>query len=211
MDVILKKRKSQIDFSDTYLPPKIGFFNTGSTSTFEVSLPERKVNIKEFVSKICKVDDLTKNSILKPGLEQLHELPLVTESIKLQRKKRKLEREKTKGDKWFNMPATEMTEEIKNDLTALQMRSILNPKHFYKKNDLKVLPKYFQVGTVMDNAEDFYHARVPKKQRKQTLVEELLADAQFKQYNKKKYVEIKANQKRGRGAKRHMNRQKKKK
>lgn len=39
-----------------------------------------------------------------------------------------------------------MTEEIKNDLEVLQMRSVLDPKHFYKKNDLKVLPKYFQVS-----------------------------------------------------------------
>lgn len=43
------------------------------------------------------------------------------------------------------MPATEVTEEIQNDLKILQMRSVLDPKHFYKKNDLKVLPKYFQV------------------------------------------------------------------
>jgi len=55
------------------------------------------------------------------------------------------EREKNKGDKWFNMPATEITEEVKRDLEVLQMRSVLDPKTFYKKNDLKVLPKYFQV------------------------------------------------------------------
>lgn len=38
-----------------------------------------------------------------------------------------------------------MTDEIKNDLEILKMRSVLDPKHFYKKNDLSVLPKYFQV------------------------------------------------------------------
>lgn len=43
------------------------------------------------------------------------------------------------------MPATELTEEAVNDLKILQMRSVMDPKHFYKKNDLKVLPKYFQV------------------------------------------------------------------
>jgi len=46
------------------------------------------------------------------------------------------------------MPATELTDELKNDLEVLQMRSVLDPKHFYKKNDLKVLPKYFQVHPV---------------------------------------------------------------
>lgn len=38
-----------------------------------------------------------------------------------------------------------------------------------------------QVGTVVDNAADFYHSRIPKKERKRTIVEELLADAEFRQ------------------------------
>ncbi|KAJ4428129.1 hypothetical protein ANN_24143 [Periplaneta americana] len=100
------------------------------------------------------------------------------------------ERALTKGNKWFNMPVTEVTDEIKNDLEVLQMRSVLDPKHFYKKNDLKVLPKYFQVGKVVDSPADFYNSRIPKKQRKRTMVEELLADAEFKKYNKKRYKEI---------------------
>lgn len=56
------------------------------------------------------------------------------------------EREKTSGDGWFNMKAPEVTEELKNDLKALQMRSAMDPKHFYKKNDREGFPKYFQVG-----------------------------------------------------------------
>lgn len=56
------------------------------------------------------------------------------------------EREKTKGPGWFNLPAPEVTEELKNDLHVLKMRSALDPKHFYKKNDMEVLPKYFQVS-----------------------------------------------------------------
>lgn len=39
----------------------------------------------------------------------------------------------------------------------------------------------WQVGTVVDNPVDFYHSRVPKKARKRTMVEELLADAEFRQ------------------------------
>lgn len=38
-----------------------------------------------------------------------------------------------------------------------------------------------QVGTVVDNPVDFYHSRVPKKDRKRNMVEELLADAEFRQ------------------------------
>lgn len=51
----------------------------------------------------------------------------------------------TKGNNWYNMPATELTEERKNDLKVLQMRHALDPKRFYRANDLRTAPKYFQV------------------------------------------------------------------
>ena len=108
---------------------------------------------------------------------------------KLKKLKRE-EREKTKGKDWFNMPALEMTEERQRDLEMVQMRKVLDPKRFYKKNNSDTLPKYFQIGTIVDNAADFYTDRVAKKDRKQTMVDELLADAEFKKYQKRKYVEI---------------------
>lgn len=43
------------------------------------------------------------------------------------------------------MPAQEMTEDKKNDLTVLRMRNILDPKRFYKGFDTPALPKFFQV------------------------------------------------------------------
>jgi hypothetical protein len=39
---------------------------------------------------------------------------------------------------------------------------------------------FSQVGTIVDNPADFYHSRIPKKQRKKTIVEELLADSEFR-------------------------------
>ena len=43
------------------------------------------------------------------------------------------------------MKAPEMTEEQKNDLTALYVRHVFEPASFYKHNDRKTLPKFFQV------------------------------------------------------------------
>ncbi|XP_013928276.1 PREDICTED: deoxynucleotidyltransferase terminal-interacting protein 2 [Thamnophis sirtalis] len=103
---------------------------------------------------------------------------------------KQIDRAKTTGDGWFGMKAPEMTEELKNDLKALQMRAAIDPKRFYKKNDRKGLPKYFQVGTIVDSPADFYHARIPKKERKKTIVDELLADSEFRRYNKRKYQDI---------------------
>lgn len=43
---------------------------------------------------------------------------------------------------------------------------------------------------MIDSPADFYHSRVPIKERKRTIVEELLADSEFKRYNKRRYKEI---------------------
>lgn len=94
------------------------------------------------------------------------------------------------------MPATEMTDELRQDMEVIQMRSVLNPKHFYKKNDMKVLPKYFQVGTVLPSPLDRYHERGERVSKKRSLVDELLEDAEFQQFNKRKYNEVMAEQSR---------------
>ncbi|CAB3259190.1 unnamed protein product [Arctia plantaginis] len=136
------------------------------------------------------VDKEMRNSIFKPGVEQEHALPKYNVSEKQLKAMRRKEREKTKGPGWFNLPAPEINEELKNDLQILKMRSALDPKKFYKKNDMEVLPKYFQVGRIMDSPLDHVNQRLTKKQRKRTMVDELLDDAAFQRYNKKKYKEI---------------------
>ncbi|XP_046970489.1 deoxynucleotidyltransferase terminal-interacting protein 2 [Vanessa cardui] len=136
------------------------------------------------------VEKEMKKSVFQPGIEKAHRLPKYNVSEKRLKAMRKREREKTKGPGWFNMKAPEISEELKNDLQVLKMRSALDPKHFYKKNDMEVLPKYFQVGRIMDSAVDHVNERLTRKQRKRTMVDELLADAEFQKYNKKKYKEI---------------------
>ncbi|NXQ94933.1 TDIF2 protein, partial [Sagittarius serpentarius] len=144
--------------------------------------------IKQLKEK--KKDQLLQKSIITPDFEKKECVPPFRESLHQLKKQRRAEREKTTGDGWFGMKAPEITSELKNDLKVLKMRASLDPKHFYKKNDRDGLPKYFQVGTVVDSPIDFYHSRIPKKQRKRTIVEELLADSEFRRYNKKKYQEI---------------------
>ncbi|KFQ64319.1 Deoxynucleotidyltransferase terminal-interacting protein 2, partial [Phaethon lepturus] len=141
-------------------------------------------------SKEKKKDQLLQKSVITPDFEKKECVPPFRESLHQLKKQRRVKREKTTGDGWFGMKAPEITSELKNDLKVLKMRASLDPKHFYKKNDRDGLPKYFQVGTVVDSPIDFYHSRIPKKQRKRTIVEELLADSEFRRYNKKKYQEI---------------------
>lgn len=188
-----------LDLSDTYLAaPKGKQAAKQSTQT-----------IKELVRK-ASADSMLQGSVLTPGFEKKESVPPYSESLRRLKARRREERSKTKGPGWFGLPAPEMTEDLKRDLEVLHMRHVMDPKRFYKKNDYKDLPKYFQVGTVMDSPADFYHARVPKKDRKQTMVEELLADAEFRRYNKKKYSEAMARQQRvSKKAMKHMKRLKK--
>ncbi|XP_033007441.1 deoxynucleotidyltransferase terminal-interacting protein 2 isoform X2 [Lacerta agilis] len=137
-----------------------------------------------------KKDELLKKSVITPDFEKKESVPPLKESVHQLKKQRRAEREKTTGNGWFGMKAPEMTDELKNDLKALKMRAAIDPKRFYKKNDREGLPKYFQVGTVVDSPIDFYHARIPKKERKKNIVEELLADSEFRRYNKRKYQDI---------------------
>lgn len=87
------------------------------------------------------------------------------------------------------MKAPEMTEELKNEMQVLQMRSAINPKHFYKRSEMKAIPKYFEIGKVIESPVE-YHASKNTSKKTKTLVDELMEDAEFQQFNKRKYQEV---------------------
>mmetsp|Transcript_11710 Transcript_11710/g.38741 ORF Transcript_11710/g.38741 Transcript_11710/m.38741 type:complete len:191 (-) Transcript_11710:78-650(-) len=64
---------------------------------------------------------------------------------------RRREKPDTAGAGWGNMRAPEMTAEVKRELLMVRMRGALDPKRFYRTSDMKKeLPKYFQMGTVVE-------------------------------------------------------------
>ncbi|NWX45102.1 TDIF2 protein, partial [Steatornis caripensis] len=185
----LLKNKSDILHLSSSIDPGLNIKKLGG---LYISFDAKKQKPQSGVIKQLKEkkDQLLQKSIITPDFEKKECVPPFRESLHQLKKQRRAEREKTTGDGWFGMKAPEITSELKNDLKVLKMRASLDPKHFYKKNDRDGLPKYFQVGTVVDSPIDFYHSRIPKKERKRTIVEELLADSEFRRYNKKKYQEI---------------------
>jgi len=172
--------KSDLNLEDTYIT--VDESNCGQRKILDLysSLTNDKNSI--FKHSVIQADFATKESVPQEKTK------------KQQQKERRKERKQTMGKKWYHMRAPEMTDDIKRDLEVLQMRNVLDPKRFYKHNDRKTLPKYFQMGTIMENSADYYSSRLTKKQRKQTLVDELLADAEFKNFQKRKYNEIQAKQ-----------------
>jgi len=63
------------------------------------------------------------------------------------------------------------------------LRHIIDLKrHFKRVGKFKVVLKYFQVGTVVEPASEFYSSRLKNRERKATLVDELLSDQSLKSY-----------------------------
>lgn len=101
------------------------------------------------------------------------------------------EKKASAGPMWFNMPRTDVTPELKRDMQLLKMRSVLDPKRFYKKDTKKSdIPEFSQVGTIIEGPTEFRSARLTNKERKRTLVEEVLAGEKTTRRFKSKYNEI---------------------
>lgn len=95
----------------------------------------------------------------------------------------------TSGKGWFDLPATELTDEVKQDLRAVRMRGALDPKRFYKSMDGRP-SQFVQVGTVVEGRDEFWSGRLTKKERRTNLVEELMADEKSRRYTKRKFATI---------------------
>lgn len=185
----LKKKKlvSTKDFDLEKFETDMGWKSRKSRKESLKSMEE----LTRIQKEINPLDKILEKSIIKSDFEQLHIVPSYELSKhQLEMRKRREKRAMGTGAGWFNMHAPQINPEIRHDLEILRMRSVLNPKHFYKKNDMKTLPKYFHVGKVIDSPMDFYSSRLTKKERKKTIVDELMTDAMFTKYNKRKYKEI---------------------
>lgn len=77
------------------------------------------------------------------------------------------------GSNWFNLPKTDMTPQLKRDWQILRMRNVLDPKH-QRKNLRANPPEYSHVGEIVAGPADFHSARLTRKERKRTLLEEAM-------------------------------------
>lgn len=101
---------------------------------------------------------------------------------------------------------------LKADMRMIQMRNYMDPKRwvtlqsytltysiqsnsifftvyrFYKNPDKFV--KILHTGTVIEGPAEYKSARLTNRERKQTIVEEILGDKKIKDYSKRKFMEI---------------------
>ena len=88
------------------------------------------------------------------------------------------------------MSAPALTDDLKRDLLIVKMRGALDPKRFYRAAD-KGLPKYFQMGTVVEGSDDGAH-RLSKRERKTSMLQELLADGAIRKRAKSQFLKTQA-------------------
>ncbi|CAI2378822.1 unnamed protein product [Moneuplotes crassus] len=97
---------------------------------------------------------------------------------------------KTAGKSWFDMKAPELTDEVLMDLKAIKMRNLIYKKRFYKGNDSRELPKFFQIGTVVSNGNEMGDEKLTRKERRGRIAESFLDDDQGEGLTDKKFVQI---------------------
>lgn len=75
------------------------------------------------------------------------------------------------------MPRTKIEDpKVKREFQLLRLRGVIDTKQHWKKDTRKdPFPKYSQMGTLIEAPTDFFSGRLARKERKQTLVEEVLA------------------------------------
>lgn len=110
--------------------------------------------------------------VVEPGFEKISRL----EPVKLERKQRNNKRAKTSPDS-----NQDLSLEAKLSVDAIRMRSTLTNNRFYKKKATETISDKFSIGTVIDHPID-YHSRATRKERKQALIDELIADSKLKKF-----------------------------
>ncbi|KAF8427262.1 Fcf2 pre-rRNA processing-domain-containing protein [Tirmania nivea] len=133
----------------------------------------------------------------------------ITDPVPVVRKKKDANAEPiTNGKQWFDMPLTSKDPETLRDIQLIQMREALDPHRHYKKNILKRVPKYSQMGTIIADNSEFYSSRLTNKERKKSILEEVMSNKDTSDRLKRKRNELAA--KSSAGGKEHYSKMKEK-
>ncbi|KAJ1970246.1 hypothetical protein IWQ62_000073 [Dispira parvispora] len=101
------------------------------------------------------------------------------------------EEARKKTQEWFTMATPTLTPELKQDLQLLSLRGALDQTRFHKRDKKRLtIPTEFQMGTVIEAPHEFYSARLTQKERKSTVVDQIMADTKVKSYLKRKLDEV---------------------
>ncbi|EME26606.1 rRNA-processing protein fcf2 [Galdieria sulphuraria] len=129
-------------------------------------------------------------TIRNERLDSLIDINWATFNQEQQREMKK--KRETLGRDWFNMPAIPSNDiETQKAVKLLHLRRFIYPNRFYKSlGTEKSSHRFYQVGTVQDQPEEFFSNRLPRKERKNTFVEEFLSDPDLRTRTKERFKKI---------------------
>ncbi|KAJ3856634.1 Fcf2 pre-rRNA processing-domain-containing protein [Lentinula lateritia] len=182
------------------LPPS--YFNTSGFSKNQngnESFPSgaafslsRDPLVESALAKVAKSSLSTSSSLLPP--------PEFHHGKALTKRQRKELKNKTAGSDWFDLPAPPESDlpRLHREVEALRLRNQLDPKRFYRKEEgegkgIKGLPRHFAIGKIITTETPFGGAsgeNLTHAERKRTLVDELVDDAEMKRYAKRKFEDL---------------------
>ena len=161
--------------------------DTTTYATPAVSILDKNTNTTSFDPKKVK----TPSSIAIQKAKGTSAARIPTSFSSSFQNKSKKQNDNTAGSGWFNMNPHAMTDSLKTDLAIIRNRNYLDPKKFYKSSD-SFEGKVLQVGTVIEGSAEFYSSRLAKRDRRQNLTEEVMADSNVSNYAKRKFYEVQA-------------------
>lgn len=92
---------------------------------------------------------------------------------------------------WHEIPEIRMTPELEKDLRIIENRRHLDPKRFYKSTGTGrkkgQMPTRVHVGTVVVGAHEFYSGRLTRKERRKSILDEVMSDERIMKFTKNKF------------------------
>lgn len=157
-------------------------------------LPSIEVRLQDEILKSKKIRN-TSRGVLKinDAVNERIESVLPNSKDKIRTDKRLIKEEKT--NKWFEIKKPELTDDLKRDLLIIKNRKYLDPKRFYRGEKWEI-PENFQIGEIVSGVGE-YAGKLKRKQKGESLVDELLKDKDTNTWFNKTYSEIQVKKKSG--------------
>lgn len=196
--------KSDLEIDDIFklLQEKRAVKNNLKTKDANLTYEDIKKKVSHLPSIQLKLHSQEKstNSITKKSERRIRKIDDSVDSVLPRSSKEKTVTDRrlikeAKSKEWFKISKPEMTDALKRDLLIIKNRKYLDPKRFYKGEKWEI-PENFQVGEIVEGVGE-YGGRLKRKQRGETLVDELLKNKESNDWFDKTYSAIQVKKKSG--------------
>ena len=168
-----------IENEDNLLPNKKIKLNKND-NTLNNSILNLKNKNNKFISHEIKLANETMKHAITKRINLEHKRvapPLSNRDIRLQKSK-----PDNAGKLWFNMSKGELTPENKAHFLMTKYRHLLYREWKPPRSKETDIPKYFEIGKIIEGPTQYYSSRINKKDRKNSWIEEFMSNNDTKSW-----------------------------